>query len=185
VSERSALSWQFDDAAELYDEVRPGYPDATIEEIVGFAALSADSRIFEVGCGTGQMTRPFAARGYAIVALDQGPRLAALAAKHCSAHPRVRIVTSAFEDWGDVPGSYDLFLSAKAFHWIRPDYGLACAAELLEEGGAIALVWTLDRSEDTAFWRATEPIYRVYNPADSSPKPPGVWISIAGRCPRR
>lgn len=51
------LSWQFDDAAELYDEVRPGYPDETIEHIVRFAALSPESRIFEVGCGTGVRDR--------------------------------------------------------------------------------------------------------------------------------
>jgi SAM-dependent methyltransferase len=168
-----ALSWQFEDAAELYDEVRPGYPGETIEHIVRFAALSQESRICEVGCGTGQMTRPFAARGYTVVALDQGARLAAIAAKHCRSHPRVRIVTCAFEAWVDVPGSYDLFLSAQAFHWIRPDYGLARAAELLKAGGTIALVWTVDRSEGTAFWKATEPIYQTYNPVDSSPPTPG------------
>jgi SAM-dependent methyltransferase len=172
-ADRTALSWQFDEAADLYDEVRPGFPEVTIEEIVRFARLSKESRIFEVGCGTGQMTRPFAARGYAVLALDQGPRLAALAAKHCRSHPRVRVVACAFEDWIDVSESYDLFLSANAFHWIRPDYGLARAAELVKTGGTIALVWTIDRSEGTPFWQATDPLYRIYNPVDSSPKPPG------------
>ena len=42
------------------------------------AALPAHGRVIEVGCGTGQMTLPFAQRGYTVVALDQGERLAAL-----------------------------------------------------------------------------------------------------------
>ena len=63
---------------------------------------------------------------------------------------------------------YDLFVSAQAFHWIDPAYGFARAAELLKTGGTIALVWTLDRSQGSAFWQATAPIYDTYNPQTSS-----------------
>src|SRR5688572_2660757 len=121
--ESDALSRQFDDAAQLYDEVRPRYPGEIVEHIIAFAELPAHGRIFEVGCGTGQMTLPFATRGYAVVALDQGARLAMLAARHCQPYPQVRVVPCAFEAWQDRAGSYDLFLSAQAFHWIKPDYG--------------------------------------------------------------
>jgi SAM-dependent methyltransferase len=168
MSETNALSRQFDDAAQLYDEVRPRYPEEIIEHIMAFAALPAHGRIFEVGCGTGQMTLPFARRGYAVVALDQGERLAALAAQHCQPYPQVRVAACAFEDWQDAAGSFDLFLSAQAFHWIEPQYGITRAAELLKPGGTIALVWTGDRSHGSAFWHATQPIYNRYNPVDST-----------------
>jgi hypothetical protein len=58
--------------------------------------------------------------------------------------------------------------SEQAFHWIDPAYGLARAAELLKTGGTIALVWTTDRSQGSAFWQATAPIYDTYNPHTSS-----------------
>jgi SAM-dependent methyltransferase len=64
MAESNALTRQFDDAAQLYDEVRPRYPEPIVEQIIAFAALPAHGRIFEVGCGTGQMTLPFAQRGY-------------------------------------------------------------------------------------------------------------------------
>jgi hypothetical protein len=99
---------------------------------------------------------------------DQGEQLAALAAKHCEPYPQVRVVPCAFEAWQDMAASSDLFLSAQAFHWIAPPYGLARAAESLKAGGTIALVWTLDRSQGSAFWQATEPIYNTYNPVASS-----------------
>ena len=81
MAESKPLSWQFDDAAQLYDEVRPRYPEEIIERIIAFAALPAQAHVFEVGCGTGHMTLPFAQRGYTVIALDQGERLAALATK--------------------------------------------------------------------------------------------------------
>lgn len=168
MSEPTPLSLHFDDAADLYDEVRPSYPHEIIDQIVRFADLPPEGRVFEVGCGTGQMTRPFAERGYTVVALDQGARLAALAAKHCAPYPRVRIVQCAFEAWQDLPENYDLFLSAQAFHWDssglwpRPRRGV------------------VDRSEGSAFWQATDLIYRTYNPVDSSPQPPE-RRSLSGR----
>ena len=168
MSEPKPLSWHFDDAAQLYDEVRPHYPEEIVEHLIAFAALPVHGRVLEVGCGTGQMTLPFARRGYTVVALDQGERLAALAARNCQPYPRVRVVPCAFETWQDSSGSFDLFLSAQAFHWIAPPYGLARAAELLQAGGTIALVWTLDRSQESTFWQATTPIYAQYNPVTAS-----------------
>jgi 2-polyprenyl-3-methyl-5-hydroxy-6-metoxy-1,4-benzoquinol methylase len=111
MAEPNALSRQFDDVAQLYDEVRPRYPEEIVEAILAFVALPAHGRIFEVGCGTGKMTLPFARRGYGIVAIDQGERLAALAALHCQPYPQVRVMACAFEAWQDPPGSYDLFLA--------------------------------------------------------------------------
>jgi len=171
MAESNALSRQFDEAAQLYDEVRPRYPEEIVEHIIAFAALPAHARILEVGCGTGQMTVPFAKRGYAVIALDHGERLAALAAQHCQPYPRVRVVPCAFEAWQDTAGSYDVFLSAQAFHWVEPHYGLTRATELLKTRGTIALVWTLDRSQESAFWQATQPIYDTYNPVSSSARP--------------
>jgi SAM-dependent methyltransferase len=72
MAEPNALTRQFDDAAELYNEVRPRYPEELVEHIIAFASLPPYGRIFEVGCGTGQMTLPFAQRGYAIVAMTKG-----------------------------------------------------------------------------------------------------------------
>jgi SAM-dependent methyltransferase len=168
MGESNALTRQFDDAARLYDEVRPRYPETIVEQIIAFAGLPAHGRIFEVGCGTGQMTLPFAQRGYTMVAVDQGGQLAALAAQHCQPYPRVRVVPCALEAWQDTPESYDMFLAANAIHWIEPYYAVRRAAELLKPGGTIALVGTADRSQGSAFWQATEPIYNQYNPVDSA-----------------
>ena len=157
----------FDTVASLYDEVRPGYPDVIIDAVIERSGLPAEGRILEIGCGTGQITRPFARRGYAILALERGPALAALAAEHLRPYPLARVVPVAFETWPIEREAFDLVLSAQAFHWIDPVLGLARAAEALKPQGAIALVWNIDRSEHTDFYQATRPLYERFLPSDA------------------
>jgi SAM-dependent methyltransferase len=165
---RQRLGTSFNDVAGLYDEARPGYPTEIIDTIVARAALPTSGRILEIGCGTGQITLPLAARGYTIVALEPGDAMAALAARKCRPYPSVEIVPLKFEAWSTEPEAFDLVVSAQAFHWIEPAFGIAKSAEALKRGGALALVWHLDVSQATAFWKATQPIYDVFFPRTSA-----------------
>jgi protein-L-isoaspartate O-methyltransferase len=69
----------FDEAAELYDRARPGYPAALFDDLVELAGIGPGSRVLEIGPGTGQATVPLAERGCRIVAVELGPQLAAVA----------------------------------------------------------------------------------------------------------
>lgn len=69
----------FDTAARLYDEVRPGYPEDLVRDVVSLSGIPQGGRILEIGCGTGQATEAFAARGYRMVCLDIGVNMAAIA----------------------------------------------------------------------------------------------------------
>jgi SAM-dependent methyltransferase len=148
--------------ASFYDEVRPGYPSAIVDAAIAGAALPAGGSILEIGCGTGQITLPFAERGYTILALEPGDALAALAVQNCRSYDQVAVLRLSFEAWPAQERAFDMVLSAQAFHWIAPDTGCAKAASVLKPGGAIALIWNLDVSQDTPFWRATQPIYDDY-----------------------
>jgi SAM-dependent methyltransferase len=152
----------FNEVAALYDEVRPGYAPAVVDAAVMGAGLAPAGRILEIGCGTGQLTAPLAARGYSILALEPGDAMAALAGHNCRAYPQVTILPTSFEAWPPDGQTFDMVASAQAFHWIAPDAGCAKAASVLKPGGAIALLWHLDVSQDTPFWQATQPVYDAY-----------------------
>ena len=80
----------------------------------------------------------------------------------------MRICQVTFEEW-EVPGQvFDLVLSAQAFHWIEPYEGCRRAAAALRSGGTMALVWNNDVSQETPLYKATQPIYDKYMPAESS-----------------
>ena len=54
----------FDEVADAYDEVRPGHPEAIVDEAIVRGALSPGARVLEVGCGTGKLTELLVARVY-------------------------------------------------------------------------------------------------------------------------
>ncbi len=158
-----ALGSTFNEVADLYDSIRPGYP-TEIVDIIASSMESSASKVLEIGCGTGQITRPLAEQGYSITALEPGDELSILARRKLKAYPNVDVVEASFETWPGQKASFDLVLSAQAFHWIEPDYGCKKAAAVLKPGGAIALVWNLTVPQDTPLHQAIRPIYKAYFP---------------------
>jgi SAM-dependent methyltransferase len=141
MNDRVHLRTTFDQDASLYEEVRPGYPDALFEDIIKFSRIPEDGRILEIGCGTAQATLPFAERGYAIHCIELGADLTAIAKRKLSAYPKVQVSVGSFEEYPIERRTFDLVMSATAFHWIDPEVGYRKAAEVLKPDGALALFW--------------------------------------------
>ncbi len=128
--------------------------------MLGRGGLKLGARVLEVGCGTGQATRPLAERGVEVYALELGSALADLARAHVSGL-NVTVETVAFEDYhSDTP--FDALVSVQAFHWLEPTAGVARAASLLRPGGALLLAWHQERSQHTPFYQATDPVHKRY-----------------------
>lgn len=134
-----SLRASFDQTADDYDAIRPGYPPELIDDIAALADLPSPASILEIGCGTGQATLPFARRGGRMVCLDIGAALLAIARRKFAPYPNVQFHHVAFEDWPAQPNTYDLVMSATAFHWIAPEIGYPKAADLLKETGSLAI----------------------------------------------
>ena len=47
----------FNEVPELYDRVRPAYPDELFAGLVAISGMHRRSQVLEVGCGTGQAAR--------------------------------------------------------------------------------------------------------------------------------
>jgi SAM-dependent methyltransferase len=139
---RERLRSMFDQAAELYDRARPGYPPALFDDLFELAGIGPGSRVLEIGPGTGQATVPLAERGCRVVAVELGADLAAVARRNLARFPAVEVVTAAFEAWPLPAEPFDLVLAATAFHWIDPAVRVAKAADALRPGGALATITT-------------------------------------------
>ena len=157
----------FDRDPVTYDAVRPSYPAALVDDVVALAQLAPGARVLEVGSGTGQATRLFAARGFAVTAVEAGPSLAAATRKHTA---DVRV--GRFEEI-PLDGAYPLVYSATAWHWIDPARGYARAREVLVGGGALALFWNehIRGDDDVGFFDATQDLYEAAGMARSRLQP--------------
>src|SRR6476660_4001879 len=106
----------FDEVAELYDKVRPGFPDELFDELA--AALPPGPAVLEVGPGTGQATKGLVTRGARVTAVELGPHLAAVLARNL---PTVEVVVGAFEEVELASGSFDAVVAANSSHWVPPE----------------------------------------------------------------
>lgn len=156
------LRQTFDQEAELYDDARPGYPDALFDDVVSLSGLPARGRVLEIGCGTGQATVPMAQRGYRILGIELGAHLAAVARHKLVGYPQAQIYTGSFEAWPAEVEAFDLALSATAFHWIDPTISYQKTAQVLKPTGAIALCWHVHVQSEASqgFFEAVQPIYQ-------------------------
>lgn len=152
----------FDRVAEDYDRARPEYPESLVDQACALARLRPDSRILEVGCGTGKLTRTLVQRGLRVDAVDPGKHLVAVARKRV-AGSSVRFRVERFEAARLPSGMYEAIFSATAFHWVDPAVGWSKAANLLRPGGVLALIAYLGGSkleldpELLAAWREVLP----------------------------
>jgi SAM-dependent methyltransferase len=131
----------FDAIASAYDRHRPGYPDATFDDLMDLAGLSAGDAVIEVGSGTGIATAALVERGLKVTCLEPAPAMAAVAQEKLAGRPGVTHVPCRFEDWDGPPGQARALVAADAWHWVRPDVGFARAAEALGPGGCLGIVF--------------------------------------------
>lgn len=137
---RPGLGRVFDEVPELYDRVRPGYPDELFADLGAITGVGEGSSVVEVGCGTGQATRSLAALGCAVTAVEPGAELAALARRRLGAVRGVEVETATFEEWDDRGRRFDAVVAASSWHWVDPSVGWRRAHEVLDPGGWLALL---------------------------------------------
>jgi SAM-dependent methyltransferase len=168
----------FEQVADLYDEIRSGYPDELIEDVLRFSGIPSEGRILEIGCGPGNATVSFAQRGYRILGIELGERLAALAAASCRSYPRVRILHAAFEDWEIEESAFDLAVAADSFHWIPPETGYPKVARALKATGSAAFFWRVPVDPATDWSREIDVLYAESFPRFVNPSKrfTGEWL---------
>jgi SAM-dependent methyltransferase len=142
VSDRFRGRAGFNTVAALYERARPGYPAATYDDLAVLAGLVPGARVLEIGCGTGVATVPLAERGYDVLAVELGARLAAVAADRLAGFDSARVEVADFDRWECAEPPFDAVFAATSFHWLDPATRIDRTADLLQPGGALATVST-------------------------------------------
>jgi SAM-dependent methyltransferase len=129
----------FGAVAEQYDRARPSYPSELVDDLLVGGGLQA---VLDVGCGSGIASRLFSGRGCQVLGIEPDERMAEVARRSGT-----EVECSTFERWDSDGRTFDLLVSAQAWHWVDPRIGSAKAASVLRRGGRAALVWNCGRHE--------------------------------------
>ncbi|MCR4689763.1 MAG: class I SAM-dependent methyltransferase [Lachnospiraceae bacterium] len=135
---RNELGGTFDTESVLYDKMRPGYVEGLYQTIFDYINIDENSRVIEVGSGTGQATGPVLKKGCELTAVEYGENLSRILKEKFGSYERFSAITSRFEDLELEENAYDLIFSATAFHWIPEETGYPKVFSLLKPGGAFA-----------------------------------------------
>ena len=168
---RPDLKTTFNTVASLYDEVRPGYPDELVRDVLDLSGMDRSGKILEVGCGTGQASRLFASLGCEMTCLDIGQDLIEVARARLNNYKNVRFVLCPFEDW-DSASKFDLVISATAFRWVSPRVRFIRARDALKARGSLAIFSNQHARKDEGFFAEVQEVYSKHYVVSDSPRDP-------------
>lgn len=129
------------DVVEFYQRYRRGYPDAAVDAVVAEFGLGREDVVVDLGCGTGQLTVPFARRVRAAVGVDPEADML-VAARRAADVPNVSWVLGADTDVGALGlavGSVGAVTVGQALHWMDHERLFRVVRSLVRPGGGVAV----------------------------------------------
>jgi SAM-dependent methyltransferase len=149
VSASPEIGRLFGTVADLYDDMRPDYPDGMYDAIEAVTGPFDRQVVLDLAAGTGLQNRALARRGATLVALDPDIGMLRRLRARSSGVPAVvgRGEAIPLRD-----GTFDLVVCATAWHWLHTGDALEAIQRVLRPGGHLALWWANNRWGDGIDW---------------------------------
>ena len=142
--------------AEVYERVRPEYPDGAVDWAAERLGLGPGSAVLDLAAGTGKLTRALVARKLKVVAVDPS---AEMLAQLRTALPELDAREGTAEAIPLADAAVSAVTVAQAFHWFDPQPALREMHRVLRPDGGLAL-FTNSRDENDPVQKAWQEIVR-------------------------
>jgi SAM-dependent methyltransferase len=138
------MALSFGASAQVYDRLRPRYPDAAVGHAIGTATIAT---AVDLGAGTGLLTAALRARGLDVIAVEPD---AGMVEQLASRLPGVRAEIATAERMPLPGASVDAVFAGQAFHWFRRPDADREIARVLRPGGVAVILTNVN--PDDANW---------------------------------
>jgi ubiquinone/menaquinone biosynthesis C-methylase UbiE len=142
-------TWQSDNiflgTAWYYARFRPDYPEEAITLILDKFLLSGQSRVLDLGCGTGQLSLQLAPHVLEVIAIDPQEDMLQ-EGKFIASTRNISNVNWVLGDSNQLArlsrdiNEVDLTVIARAFHWMDREQTLKDGYQLTKRGGGVAII---------------------------------------------
>ncbi|MCO7125228.1 class I SAM-dependent methyltransferase [Sporolactobacillus shoreicorticis] len=132
----------YDGAAYYYLKYRGQYSERLIRTLALKCGLDGKGRLLDLGCGTGKLTFPMARYFSETVGIDVSSDMLQSARSQCELLDihTMKWLKMPSEQMSPELGSFRMITAGDAFHWMDRERVLKLSYDLLEQGGALALV---------------------------------------------
>lgn len=122
-----------------YYHNRPAYSPALLKAILKIAGIKPNSKIADVGAGTGKLTAMLKdmASGASVVAVEPNDAMREEGKKI----EGVSWLKGSAESTGLASNDFDLVFMASSFHWSEPSLSLPEFKRILKNGGYFCAIW--------------------------------------------
>ena len=130
-------------SAAYYAQGRPPYSRALVTTLATEVGLNGTGRLLDVGCGPGVLTIALADRFAEAIGLDPDPEMLAEGTRRAAQAgiDTIRWVEALAEDLPQFNlGSFKLVTFGQSFHWTDRERVAEVVYDMLEPGGALALI---------------------------------------------
>jgi SAM-dependent methyltransferase len=165
----------FGAVADVYDEVRPGYPAVLGERLLDFHG-GVPRDIVEPAAGTGKATELLVTLGAPVTCIEPDPLMAAVLR---GKFPNVPVVLSTFEEWTPPAGGVDMIACACGWHWLDPASRARRVHAALAPGGTLAIFRHRYAFADPAVERLINAAFRAADPESADKPEPDYTAELA------
>ncbi|MET0132207.1 MAG: class I SAM-dependent methyltransferase [Kibdelosporangium sp.] len=141
------------EVADYYQRYRRGYPPEVLDALAAACTLTPADIALDLGCGTGQLTIPMAARVRAVIGMDPEPDM--LTRARTAEAPNVTWVLGADTDvpkLGTLVNDIGIVTVGQALHWMDHEKLFDALFPLVRTGGGVAVL-----SNGTPLWLQDTP----------------------------
>ena len=132
---------RFSSRVEDYIRYRPSYPEAILAWLARECGLAPESRIADIGSGTGILARLFLQFGCRVFGVEPNAGMRAGAERQFAGEPRFHSVDARAEATTLPDASVDFVTAGQSFHWFDPAAARTEFRRILEPGGWVVLIW--------------------------------------------
>ncbi|PAF33730.1 class I SAM-dependent methyltransferase [Paenibacillus sp. 7516] len=153
---------RFSNRVDSYTNYRPSYPKEAIDYLYNSVGLHSNSKIADIGAGTGIFSKLLLERGSYVIAVEPNQAMRTAAEQMLESEPNFQTISGSAESTGLPDRSVDFIVCAQAFHWFDRLAAQTEFRRILQPGGKVVLIWNSRLTTGNSFRTEYDQLLHTY-----------------------
>lgn len=153
---------RFSDRVDSYVMYRPSYPKEAVDYLYDIIGLRSNSKIADIGSGTGIFSKLLLERGSYVTAVEPNQAMRLAAEQMLESNPNFQTISGSAESTGLPDQSVEFIVCAQAFHWFDRLAAQTEFRRILQPGGRVILIWNSRLTNGTSFREEYDHLLHTY-----------------------